>query len=77
MYSLLLFQNTELDNCVKPAILGVFGDIAMAVRGDFQQYLQVVMMTLHQAAFIPADPVSNYFVLLFRGLVTDGWLAAG
>lgn len=49
-------QSPDLDNVVKPPILGVFGDIAMAIRGEFTRYLQPVMMTLGQAAFVPANP---------------------
>lgn len=52
---LVNLQNTELDNSVKPPILGVFGDIAMAIGGEFERYLGTVMVLLYQASALTVD----------------------
>ena len=43
-------QNQYLHRSVKPPVLSCFGDIAMAIGGSFDHYLQVAVMMLMQAA---------------------------
>jgi len=43
-------QNQNLHRSVKPPVLSCFGDIAMALEGGFEPYLQVSLMMLMQAS---------------------------
>lgn len=43
-------QNQYLHRSVKPPVLSCFGDIAMAIGGSFDHYLQVSIMMLMQAS---------------------------
>lgn len=43
-------KSSTLDRSVKPPILSCFGDIAMAVKGNFDKYLEQVMDCMRQAA---------------------------
>ena len=40
---------------MKPQILSVFGDVALAVGVEFKKYLDVVVSTLHQASQAQVD----------------------
>lgn len=44
-----LLQSSVLNRSVKPHVISVFADIAMAIEGDFERYASVVLGILHQA----------------------------
>lgn len=52
-----LLQNVGVHRSVKPQILSIFGDIALAVGPYFKNYLEVVLTTLQQATQAQVDKV--------------------
>ena len=48
-------QNPALNRNVKPPILSCFGDIALAVGGNFEKYMHITMSMLQQASQTVVD----------------------
>jgi len=65
-------QNPALNRNVKPPILSCFGDIALAIGGDFHKYLSVTMNMLVQAASLSATDGSNPDLLEYLNQLREG-----
>ena len=68
-------QNQNLHRSVKPPVLSAFGDIAMALAGAFEPYLQVSMMMLMQASATTA-PDDDEELIDFVNQLREGVLEA-
>lgn len=64
-------QNPTLNRNVKPPILSCFGDIALAVGGEFEPYLPLTMSMLQQAGLTSMD-VSNADLAEYLGRLREG-----
>lgn len=76
-YLLNNLQSNTLSQQFKPAILQCFGDIAQAIAGHFETYLEVVMGVLQQAAGISVNSDTNYemieYVISLREGIMDAY----
>jgi importin subunit beta-1 len=71
--SLLLqdLQNPLLNRNVKPPILSCFGDIALAIGGEFVKYLAIVMNMLQQASATQVD-MNDYDLVDYLNQLREG-----
>lgn len=68
-------RNQDVHRSVKPQILSVFGDIALAVGGEFKKYLAVVLDTLDQASQAQVDK-TDYDMVDYLNELREGCLEA-
>ena len=73
--SLCLSQDSALNRSVKPHVLSCFGDIALALEGMFEPYLQVTLMMLLQASQTRA-PDDDEDLIDFVNTLREGILEA-
>jgi len=71
--SLLLqdLQNSMLNRNVKPPILSCFGDIALAIGGEFVKYLGIIMSMLQQASTTTVD-MNDYDLVDYLNQLREG-----
>ncbi|KAH9821314.1 armadillo-type protein [Melampsora americana] len=68
-------QSTVLHRSVKPPILSCFGDIALAIGGNFAPFLDTTIGVLQQAGAMRADP-NNYDLVDYINQLREGILEA-
>lgn len=68
-------QNPMLNRAVKPPVLSAFGDIALAIGGNFEPYMQVTLMMLIQAQATRA-PDDDEELIEYVNILREGILEA-
>jgi len=69
-------QSEDLHRSVKPPVLSVFGDVAMALNGDFEPYVQASMTMLQGAIQQSADDDADEEFLEYLNDLREGALEA-
>lgn len=67
--------NSTVHRSVKPQILSVFGDIALAIGPHFKKYLDIVMNTLQQASQAQVEK-TDYDMIDYLNELREGCLEA-
>merc|ERR1711922_22434 len=67
--------NNNVHRTVKPQILSVFGDVALAIGPEFRKYLEHVLQSLMQASQAQVDR-SDYDMLDYLNELREGCLEA-
>ncbi|GAB6028323.1 Importin subunit beta-1 [Chamberlinius hualienensis] len=70
-----ILRNSNVHRSVKPQILSVFGDVALAIGVDFKKYLEIVLSTLLQASTANIDK-SDYDMVDYLNELREGCLEA-
>merc|ERR1712018_320752 len=68
-------RDNNVHRTVKPQILSVFGDVALAIGPEFRKYLEHVLQTLMQASQAQVDR-SDYDMLDYLNELREGCLEA-
>jgi len=68
-------SNNNVHRQVKPQILSVFGDVALAIGPEFRKYLDVVLNTLMQASQTQVDR-NDYDMIDYLNELREGCLEA-
>lgn len=61
--NIIVLKDANMDKSVKPQVVAIFGDLALAIGPQFFKYLETVLTTLLQASTADVDRVKKVFLL--------------